>query len=85
MPFIRIEVTREGVTLPQKQQLIAEATEMMVRVLGKDPATTFVIIDEVETDNWGVAGRTVTELRAEAGRAPGRPKPARIPPGDRSV
>ena len=65
MPFIRIEVTREGVTQQQKQQLIAEATEMMVRVLGKDPATTFVIIDEVETDNWGVAGRTVTERRRE--------------------
>jgi 4-oxalocrotonate tautomerase len=74
MPLIRIEVTREGVTLQQKQQLIAEATEMMVRVLGKDPATTFVIIDEVETDNWGVAGRTVTELRQEQAKV--RAKPA---------
>jgi 4-oxalocrotonate tautomerase len=74
MPFIRIEVTREGVTLQQKQQLIAEATEMMVRVLHKDPATTFVIIDEVETDNWGVAGRTVTELRQEQAKV--RAKPA---------
>jgi 4-oxalocrotonate tautomerase len=74
MPLIRIEVTREGVTLQQKQQLIAEATEMMVRVLHKDPATTFVIIDEVETDNWGVAGRTVTELRQEQAKV--RAKPA---------
>jgi 4-oxalocrotonate tautomerase len=65
MPYIRIEVTREGVTLEQKKQLIAEATEMMVRVLNKDPAATFVVIDEVATDNWGVAGRTVTELRRE--------------------
>jgi 4-oxalocrotonate tautomerase len=73
MPFIRIEVTREGVTQQQKQQLIAEATEMMVRVLGKDPATTFVIIDEVETDNWGVAGRTVTELRKKEMQARGKP------------
>lgn len=63
MPYIRIEVTREGVTLAQKKQLIAEATEMMIRVLDKDPAATFVVIDEVDTDNWGVAGRTVTELR----------------------
>jgi 4-oxalocrotonate tautomerase len=73
MPFIRIEVTREGVTPQQKQQLIAESTEMMVRVLGKDPATTFVIIDEVETDNWGVAGRTVTERRKEEATARGKP------------
>ena len=74
MPFIRIEVTREGVTQQQKQQLIAEATEMMVRVLAKDPATTFVIIDEVETDNWGVAGRTVTERRRMT-----TPRPAGTP------
>lgn len=72
MPIIRIEVTREGVTLQQKKQLIAEATEMMVRVLGKDPATTFVIIDEVETDNWGVAGRTVTERRKDEAQARGK-------------
>ncbi|MGM9483194.1 tautomerase family protein [Roseateles sp. NT4] len=69
MPYIRIEVTREGVTLAQKQQLIAEATEMMVRVLNKDPAATFVVIDEIDTDNWGVAGQTVTELRREQAAA----------------
>ena len=69
MPYIRIEVTREGVTLAQKKQLIAEATDLMVRVLNKDPASTFVVIDEVETDNWGVGGRTVTELRREQAAA----------------
>lgn len=71
MPLIRIEITREGVTLAQKKQLIAEATELMVRVLNKDPAATFVILDEVDTDNWGIAGRTVTELRRE--EAAGKP------------
>lgn len=63
MPIIRIEVTREGVTLDQKKQLIAEATDMVVRILKKDPAATFVLIDEVDTDNWGFAGETVTEVR----------------------
>jgi 4-oxalocrotonate tautomerase len=65
MPYIKIEVTREGVTLAQKKQLIAETTDMMVRVLNKDPASTFVVIDEVDTDNWGLAGRTVTDIRRE--------------------
>lgn len=65
MPLIRIEITREGTTLDQKKQLIAEATELMVRVLNKAPEATFVIIDEVETDNWGHGGRTVTERRKE--------------------
>jgi len=65
MPCIRIEITREGVTREQKKQLIAGATELMVRVLDKDPATTFVLIDEVDLDNWGVGGRPVVEWRRE--------------------
>jgi len=63
MPFINIQVTREGVTAEQKAALIAGATELLVKVLNKDPQTTFVIIDEVETDNWGVAGETITVRR----------------------
>ena len=68
MPYILIQVTREGVTAAQKAELIAGATELVVRVLDKEPATTFVVIDEVDTDNWGVAGRSVSELRREASR-----------------
>ncbi|MEQ1452978.1 4-oxalocrotonate tautomerase family protein [Acinetobacter seifertii] len=63
MPYILIQITKENVSLQQKQQLIREATELVVRVLDKDPATTFVVIDEVETDNWGVAGETVSAIR----------------------
>ena len=63
MPFINIQVTREGVTAEQKAALIAGATDLLVKVLNKDPQTTFVIIDEVETDNWGVAGETITVRR----------------------
>ena len=65
MPYVNIRVTREGVTPEQKRQLIEGATQLLVDVLGKNPATTFVIIDEVETDNWGVAGQQVTELRQQ--------------------
>ncbi|MCG8284166.1 4-oxalocrotonate tautomerase family protein [Acinetobacter seifertii] len=63
MPYILIQITKENVSLQQKQQLIREATELMVRILDKDPATTFVVIDEVETDNWGIAGETVSAIR----------------------
>ncbi|MEC4717701.1 4-oxalocrotonate tautomerase family protein [Noviherbaspirillum sp. CPCC 100848] len=66
MPYILIQVTREGVTPAQKNQLISGATDLVVNVLDKDPATTFVVIDEVDTDNWGVAGRSVTDLRNNA-------------------
>jgi 4-oxalocrotonate tautomerase len=63
MPFVNIQITREGATSAQKAELIAGVTELLVRVLNKNPATTFVIIDEVDTDNWGIGGKQVTELR----------------------
>ena len=68
MPYILIQVTREGVTARQKRALIAGATELVVRTLKKDPATTHVVIDEVATDNWGVAGVSVTARRKKEQR-----------------
>jgi len=63
MPYINIKITKEGTTSSQKRQLIEGATQLLVDVLGKDPSTTVVVIDEVETDNWGVGGIVVTERR----------------------
>ncbi|MES9827465.1 MAG: 4-oxalocrotonate tautomerase family protein [Candidatus Thiodiazotropha sp.] len=63
MPYVNIKITREGVTKEQKQQLITGATRLLADILGKNPATTFVIIEEVDTDNWGIAGEQVTERR----------------------
>jgi 4-oxalocrotonate tautomerase len=63
MPYVNIKITREGATAAQKQQLIAGATRLLEEVLGKNPKTTFVIIEEVETDNWGIGGKSVTTRR----------------------
>nr|WP_106780685.1 4-oxalocrotonate tautomerase family protein [Lysinibacillus timonensis] len=63
MPYVNIKITNENVTPEKKAQLIAGATQLLVDVLGKNPATTVVVIDEVDTDNWGVAGETITERR----------------------
>lgn len=63
MPYVNIKITKEGVTKAQKEKLIAGVTKLLVDVLGKNPATTVVVIDEVETDNWGIGGKQVTELR----------------------
>lgn len=65
MPFINIRITKDGATVAQKAELIKRATQMMVDVLGKNPKTTVVIIDEVDTDNWGIGGETVTHRRKE--------------------
>ena len=66
MPYVNIRVTRENgtPTAEQKAELIKGATELLVRVLGKNPTTT-VVIDEVDTDNWGVGGETVTRRRRQ--------------------
>jgi 4-oxalocrotonate tautomerase len=63
MPFVNIKITRDGATAAQKAELIAGATDLLVRVLNKNPETTVVIIEEVDTDNWGIGGKSVTERR----------------------
>jgi 4-oxalocrotonate tautomerase len=66
MPYVNIKVTREGVTQEQKAALIAGVTDLLVQVLNKSPATTHVVIDEVDLDNWGVGGLAVPEYRKKS-------------------
>lgn len=63
MPYINIKITNENVTPEKKALLINGATQLLVDVLDKNPNTTIVVIDEVETDNWGIAGETITARR----------------------
>ncbi len=63
MPYVHIEVTDEDVTADAKAELIAGVTDVLQRVLGKDPAATFVVIDEVPLANWGIGGIPVAKWR----------------------
>ena len=63
MPYVNIKITREGATAEQKAELIRGVTELLREKLGKNPATTVVVIEEVDTDNWGIAGEPVTARR----------------------
>ena len=63
MPYVNIKITREGATRAQKNEIIRGVTDLLVRVLDKDPNGTFVVIDEVELENWGVGGLPVDEFR----------------------
>ena len=65
MPYINVKITDENVTTDQKKAIAKGCTEVMVNVLNKSPATTFVVIDEVSTDNWGIGGEIVTEIRRQ--------------------
>jgi 4-oxalocrotonate tautomerase len=63
MPYVNVRITKDGVTAEQKRQIVEEMTETLVRVLGKRPEHTHIIIDEVEPENWGFAGMLTTEYR----------------------
>lgn len=65
MPYVNIKITKTGATAEQKAELIKGATDLLQRVLNKNPDTTIVVIEEVETDNWGVGGDSVTVRNAK--------------------
>ncbi len=82
MPIVNIIVTREGsspertsVTAEEKALLIKGVSDLLLDVLGKPLESTFVTIQEVETENWGWGGLPALEYRKVlAGRASGKPK-----------
>ncbi len=63
MPYVNVKITREGATPERKAEVIRRMTQVLVDVLGKNPETTVVVIEEVDTDNWGIGGVSVTERR----------------------
>jgi 4-oxalocrotonate tautomerase len=67
MTYVNIKITPEGLTPEKKALLISGVTKLLAEVLGKNPQTTIVIIDKVETDNWGIGGETVTVRRLRGG------------------
>ena len=66
MPYVNIKITREGATADQKARIIKGVTDVLASVLDKDPNGTYVVIDEVDVDNWGVGGLPVQEFRKKA-------------------
>ncbi len=65
MPFVNIKITKDGATSEQKAQLIKGVTDLLVETLDKNPSTTVVVIEEVDTDNWGIGGESVTVRRSK--------------------
>jgi 4-oxalocrotonate tautomerase len=67
MPYVNVRITKDGVTPDQKAQIVAEITQTLQRVLGKQPEHTHIVIDEIEPENWGFAGMLTTEFRKRQG------------------
>lgn len=63
MPYVNVQITKDGVTAAHKARIVQEITQTLVTVLGKKPEQTHIVIQEIETDNWGFAGMLTTEYR----------------------
>jgi len=63
MPYVNIKITNEGATAEQKAELISGVTSLLQKILGKNPLTTVVVIEEISTDNWGIGGESITVRR----------------------
>lgn len=64
MPYVNIKITREGNVTPRaKTSPDRRCYQSAARRVGKNKKTTVVVIDEVDTDNWGIGGISVTEIR----------------------
>ncbi len=66
MPYVNVKITKDGVTKSQKEQIVKDITNSLVNTLGKKPEHIHIVIDEVETDNWGFAGMLTTEYRKKS-------------------
>ncbi|ARU59861.1 4-oxalocrotonate tautomerase [Tumebacillus avium] len=67
MPYINLQITK-GATREQKEQIVTEFTDTLVRVLGKKPEHTHIVIQEIEDENWGFAGKLTDEFRKREGK-----------------
>ena len=66
MPYVNVKITREGgTTAAQRAEVIKGITTVLQEVLNKSPETTFVVLDEVELENWGIGGKPVEQYRQD--------------------
>jgi len=66
MPIVRVEIAKGVASVDQKKAVIKRMTDVLVEELGRNPEFVFVVIDEVDTDNWGRKGLSLTELWQQA-------------------
>ena len=62
MPYVKVEIAKGIASVEQKRAVIRGVTDVLVNELGRNPEYIFVVIDEVDTDNWGRKGLSLTEL-----------------------
>ncbi|CAN7743480.1 MULTISPECIES: 4-oxalocrotonate tautomerase family protein [unclassified Ensifer] len=66
MPYVKVEIAKGIASVDQKRAVIRRMTEVLVEELGRNPEYVFVVIDEIDTDNWGRKGVMLTDLWQQA-------------------
>ena len=64
MPYVNIQITK-GASREQKAQLVKDVTDSLVRVLGKNPEHTHIVIQEINEEDWGFAGMLTDEWKKQ--------------------
>ena len=62
MPYVNVRVT-PAITTEQSRQIVEEITDSLVRILGKRPEHTHIVIDEVEQGRWGFGGMLTSDFQ----------------------
>ena len=62
MPYVKVEIAKGIASVGQKKAVIRGMTDVLVKELGRDPEYIFVVIDEIDPDNWGRKGQSLTDL-----------------------
>jgi 4-oxalocrotonate tautomerase len=62
LPIVRVEIAKRIASIEQKQKVIRRMTDVLVEELGRNPEYICVVIDEIDTDNWGRKGQSLTDL-----------------------
>jgi len=70
VPYVKVEIAKGIATVEQKRAVIKGMTDVLVKELGRNPEYIFVVIDEVDTDNWGRKGMSLTELWQQTQQKP---------------
>jgi 4-oxalocrotonate tautomerase len=64
MPYVNIQIT-QGATRAQKSQLVQEVTDSLVRIMGKKPEHTHIVIQEIAEENWGFTGMLTDDWKKQ--------------------
>ncbi|NLE98157.1 MAG: 4-oxalocrotonate tautomerase family protein [Propionibacterium sp.] len=64
MPYVNVQIIK-GATREQKAAVVKDITDSLVRVLGKNPEHTHVVIQEIDEADWGFAGMLTDDWKRQ--------------------